>query len=50
MAVLKEPIKEALALKNYIGGEWVESEGELVDIVNPATSKVIAKAPVSTMD
>jgi len=48
MAILEEPIKEVLVLKNYIDGEWVESEGELHDIVNPATRKVIAKAPFST--
>ena len=32
MAMLKEPIKEAVTLRKYIGGEWVESKGELVDV------------------
>jgi malonate-semialdehyde dehydrogenase (acetylating)/methylmalonate-semialdehyde dehydrogenase len=50
MAVLEEPIKEPLELKNYIDGEWVESEGELIDVVNPATGKVIATVPISTRD
>jgi len=50
MTILEEPIKEALTLKNYIGEEWVESEGEIVDVVNPATCKVIAKVPISTKD
>ena len=50
MAILEEPIKEVLTLRNYINGEWVESEGELVDIVNPATCKVIAKVPISTRE
>jgi len=50
MAILEEPIKEALTLKNYIGEEWIESKGELVDVVNPATCKVIAKVPISTRD
>ena len=50
MAILEEPIKEAILLRNYIGGEWVESKGELHDIVNPTTQKVIAKAPSSTVD
>lgn len=50
MAILEEPIKEVLTLKNYVGGEWVESEGELIDVVNPATCKVIAKVPISTRD
>jgi len=50
MVMLEEPIKEVLTLRNYIGGEWVESEGDLVDVVNPATCKVIAKVPISTRD
>lgn len=37
-------------LKNYINGEWVDSDGELVDIVNPANQKVIGKVPMSTSD
>ncbi len=48
MAMLEEPIKQVKTLKNYIGGEWVESKGEIVDVVNPATNKVIAKVPIST--
>ncbi len=36
-------------LKNYIDGEWVESESEkLQDVINPATGEVIAKVPLST--
>jgi malonate-semialdehyde dehydrogenase (acetylating)/methylmalonate-semialdehyde dehydrogenase len=50
MALLEEPIKEVKVLKNYIGGEWVESKGEIVDVVNPATMKTIAKVPISTAD
>lgn len=50
MAILEEPIKEVLILRNYIGGEWVESKGEMKDVVNPATQKVIAKVPISTRD
>jgi len=48
MAVLEEPIKERLQLHNYIDGEWVESAGEMKDVVNPATGKVIAQVPIST--
>ncbi len=48
MAILKEPIKETLHLENFIDGEWVKSEGETKDVVNPATGKVIAKVPIST--
>ena len=50
MAILDEPIKEVLTVKNYVGGEWVDSEGKLVDVVNPANCRVIAKVPVSTTD
>ncbi len=37
-------------MKNYVGGKWVESKGELVDVVNPATRKVIAQVPISTQN
>ncbi|MDY6876633.1 MAG: CoA-acylating methylmalonate-semialdehyde dehydrogenase [Chloroflexota bacterium] len=50
MAVLQEPIKETLEIKNYIDGEWVASQGEIKDVVNPATGKVIARVPISTKD
>jgi len=50
MAILEEPIKEVKTVKNYIGGEWVESKGDLVDVVNPATCKTIAKVPISTSE
>jgi malonate-semialdehyde dehydrogenase (acetylating)/methylmalonate-semialdehyde dehydrogenase len=50
MTILEEPIKQVLTLKNFINGEWVESEGEKVDVVNPATGKVIAKVPISTKE
>lgn len=51
MAVLEEPIKEILHLKNYIDGEWVESgSDQVMDVVNPATGKVIARVPMSTAE
>ncbi|MCE5254900.1 MAG: CoA-acylating methylmalonate-semialdehyde dehydrogenase [Actinomycetia bacterium] len=50
MALLEEPIKEVKVLKNYINGEWVESKGEIIDVVNPATMKVISKVPISTRE
>jgi len=46
--LLEEPIKRVLELRNYIGGEWVESgSGEYRDVVNPATMKTLAKVPIS---
>ena len=50
MAILEEPIKEVKTLKNFIGGEWVESKGETKDVVNPATGKTIARVPISTKE
>jgi malonate-semialdehyde dehydrogenase (acetylating)/methylmalonate-semialdehyde dehydrogenase len=51
MAILEDPIKEVLKLKNYINGEWIESESDQVlDIINPATQKTISKVPMSTKD
>jgi malonate-semialdehyde dehydrogenase (acetylating)/methylmalonate-semialdehyde dehydrogenase len=50
VTILEEPIKQVISLKNYIGGEWVESRGEILDVVNPATCKVVAKVPISTKD
>ena len=45
MVILEESIKEVLVLKNYVGGEWIESKGQMKDVMNPATQKVIAKTP-----
>jgi len=46
--VLEEPIIEVTLLKNFINGEWVESKGEVKDVINPATQKTMAKVPMST--
>ena len=50
MAVLEEPVKEIKDVKNYINGEWVESKGEIVDVVNPANCKTIGRVPISTKE
>lgn len=50
MTILEEPIKKPILIRNYIGEEWIESKGELLDVVNPATCKVIAKVPISAKD
>ena len=39
MSLLEEPMKEVLSIRNYVGGDWVESEGELVDVVKEETAK-----------
>jgi len=51
MSILEEPIKEPIQIKNYINGEWVDTEsGVYEDVINPATQKVIAKVPISTRE
>ena len=50
MAILEEPIKGVPLVKNYINGEWVESKGEIRDVVNPATYQAIGKVPISTKE
>ncbi len=50
MAILQEPITGTPDLQNYIDGDWVDSEGELRDIVNPATQQAIARVPISTQE
>lgn len=50
MALLKEPFEGVLHLRNYVDGEWVDSQGPQVDVVNPATGKAIARVPISTAE
>jgi malonate-semialdehyde dehydrogenase (acetylating)/methylmalonate-semialdehyde dehydrogenase len=51
MTILENPIKEVTVLKNYIDGEWVESKSDvIVDVVNPALMKTIAKVPRSNAE
>ena len=50
MALLEEPVRGVKIVKNYIDGEWVDSKGEMVDVVNPATMQTIAKCPISTKE
>ena len=35
-------------VRNYIGGRWVEAEGSLIDVHDPATGNVIARTPLSS--
>jgi malonate-semialdehyde dehydrogenase (acetylating)/methylmalonate-semialdehyde dehydrogenase len=45
MTVVAPPIT---SIPNYINGRWVESRSqELLDVINPATGKVIGKVPFS---
>ncbi|MBI2832021.1 MAG: CoA-acylating methylmalonate-semialdehyde dehydrogenase [Chloroflexi bacterium] len=49
MAILDEPVKGVVKVQNYINGEWLDSESSrILDVVNPATGKTIARVPDST--
>ncbi len=51
MVVLEEPIKKEIELKNYIDGEWIESEStDLREIINPATLDSLGRVPVGHRD
>jgi malonate-semialdehyde dehydrogenase (acetylating)/methylmalonate-semialdehyde dehydrogenase len=47
MSLLSEPIREPLRLGNIIDGESVAPAGDVQEVVNPATGRVIAYAPLS---
>jgi malonate-semialdehyde dehydrogenase (acetylating)/methylmalonate-semialdehyde dehydrogenase len=48
MTLLEEPIKEPVDLRNYIGGQWLESAAEKRDVTNPAKQEVIGHVPLSS--
>jgi len=35
-------------VRNYVGGEFVEGDGELLDVFNPADGSVISRVPLSS--
>jgi len=49
--ILEEPIREREKLRNYIDGEWAESQtDQIIDVINPATGRVVGEVPLSTRD
>ncbi len=39
----------ATTLRNYVGGEWIESSAtDALDVINPATGEVLGRVPLST--
>jgi malonate-semialdehyde dehydrogenase (acetylating)/methylmalonate-semialdehyde dehydrogenase len=43
--------KEAPLVRNYVNGEWVASKStKFLDVVNPATTEVLARVPMSTKE
>ena len=42
---------QAEVIKNYVNGEWVASKStKTLDVVNPATTEVLARVPMSTKE
>src|SRR5271169_6728452 len=42
-------VAAAAELQNYVNGAWRRSTGtEFVDVINPATTEVLARTPIST--
>jgi len=51
MALLSEVQKNYGKLKNYVNGEWVDSQTDkFLDVENPSTGEIIAQMPLSTVD
>ncbi len=50
MALLDDAIKEVVLVRNYIGGEWIDSKGPLQEVVNPVTGQLLARVPISTTE
>ncbi len=43
--------KEIPVIRNYVNGEWVASKStKTLDIVNPATTEILARVPMSTKE
>lgn len=48
---MSEVMVEVKKLRNYINGEWIESQTtQYEDVYNPATKEVIARVPLSTKE
>ncbi len=51
MAVLPAVKTDYGKVRNFVNGEWTDSQtGKWLDVRNPATTDVIAKVPLSTVD
>jgi malonate-semialdehyde dehydrogenase (acetylating)/methylmalonate-semialdehyde dehydrogenase len=37
-------------LRNYVNGAWTDSQGDLLDVINPSTGALLGKVPLSTRD
>ncbi len=48
MAVLNEALSGVEVIKNYVNGEWLDSQGKYRDVINPATGNKLGEVPLST--
>jgi len=43
--------REVVTIKNYVNGEWIASKStRTLDVVNPATTELLARVPMSTKE
>ena len=48
MSVIEQPVSMKYSeVQNYIGGEFVPTDGQSVDVMNPADGSVISRVPMS---
>ncbi|HYO77012.1 MAG TPA: aldehyde dehydrogenase family protein, partial [Thermoanaerobaculia bacterium] len=48
MSVIEQPVSMKYSeVQNYIGGEFVSSDGQQMDVMNPADGSVISRVPMS---
>ncbi|GGB50571.1 aldehyde dehydrogenase family protein [Virgibacillus dakarensis] len=45
---MAEALLEVRSLKNFINGEWIESDGKTAAVVNPATGETVVEVPLSS--
>src|SRR5690625_1840443 len=47
---MAEALMDVKKLSNYIGGKWVEYQGEVTQVKNPANGEVITEVPLSSAE
>src|SRR5699024_12858029 len=47
---MAETLMDVKKLSNYIGGEWIEYQGDLTQVKNPANGDVVTEVPLSSAE
>lgn len=47
---MAETLMDTEKLANYMGGEWIEHQGEMAQVKNPANGNVVTNVPLSSTD